>query len=127
MLVVGVKLKMKIIKIKEHGIEVMRTNEEISYKNFKLKGWKQIEAYQLVYVLGDKYRKRFLKELDGKWNWFWVKKRKQDKFYSALNEDDGRLRVDGYDFDDIGRCYAFGVFYRRKNNEHNKISQLGRA
>ena len=127
MLVVGVKLKMKIIKIKEHGIEVMRTNEEISYKNFKLKGWKQIEAYQLVYVLGDKYRKRFLKELDGKWNWFWVKKRKQDKFYSALDELVGGLHVDGNDFDDDGRGHAFGVFYRRKNNEHNKISQLGRA
>jgi len=126
-LVVGVKLKMKIIKIKEHGIEVMRTNEEISYKNFKLKGWKQIEAYQLVYVLGDKYRKRFLKELDGKWNWFWVKKRKQDKFYSALSEGGGGLHVDG-DLFGVGDWYhAFGVFYRRKNNEHNKISQLGRA
>lgn len=102
---------MKTIKIKEIGIEVMRTDEEVSYKH-KLKGWKQIKLYHLVYILESKYKKKFLKELDGKYNWFWIKKRKQDKYCSALGGNDDRLHVNG-DFDDNSRGRAFGVFVRK--------------
>ena len=58
---------MKLIKIKELNIEVMRTEETSLYKNSKVpKGWKRIPLYQLIYVLESKYRKEFLRELEGK-------------------------------------------------------------
>jgi len=107
---------MKTIKIKELNIEVMRTEEKELYKDSKVpKGWKRIPLYQLIYILEGKYRKSFLRELDGKYNWFWIKKRKVDNYCSALDELDDRLRVNGYDFDAYYRSPAFGVFVREKN------------
>jgi len=102
------------MKIKELNIEVMRTKDTSLYNNSKVpKGWKRIEGYQLVYILESKYRKKFLKELDGERNWFWIKKRKQDKYFSALGEYEGWLHVDG-DFGGSGGWgSAFGVFIRR--------------
>lgn len=104
---------MKTIKIKELGIEVMRTDETCLYKNSKVpKGWRRIEGYQLIYILEGKYRKRFLKELEGQYNLFWIKKRKSNKYYSALGGIVCRLRVYGCDFVDYVRSFAFGVFVR---------------
>ena len=107
---------MKTIKIKELNIEVMRTEEKELYKDSKVpKGWKRIPLYQLIYILESKYRKSFLRELDGRYNWFWIEKRKVDNYCSALLEDDDRLYVDGNDFDDNNGCHALGVFVREKN------------
>jgi len=116
---------MKLIKIKELNIEVMRTEEPNLYKNSKVpKGWKRIPLYQLIYVLERKYRTEFLRELEGKWNLFWVKKRKIDDYCSALVEYVGRLRVDGDDFDDYNKDLAFGVFVRELTCE-DKSKEAG--